>query len=153
MFPCQRAGRCGWKFEDCRIFGALWVDLGRRCCTIRWRNGSDWLIGSYWLGCLKRLWVHLGCRCSTNRWRGWYRSDCVIGGDWLSTLMRGRATREQALEWPQQPCFLRLLSWRIWHIDYAVRNRDGVGGCRGEDEDNQELWQAGTHEANTWGGV
>ena len=55
MFPCQRDGRRGWKLKYCSIFGALWVDLGRRCS--RGRFGSACGIGIYWLSPEMRGWA------------------------------------------------------------------------------------------------
>ena len=156
VFPCHRGRRHGWKPKDCCKLGTLWVDLERGCSTYCWRGRyrSACVIGGYWLSTLTRrrasaLWVDLRCRC------GWYGSACIIGGYWLSPLMmRGWATalwvhlrrrwgrygnacvirdywwsplmkgwattpREQALEWSQQR-FLRVLSWRIWHVDVKL---------------------------------
>ena len=58
MFPCQRVGRRGWKLEDCRIFGALRVDLGCRCSIrCKGRYGSVCIMEGYWLSPLMRRWA------------------------------------------------------------------------------------------------
>ena len=48
MFPCQTAGRCGWKLEDCGIFGAMWVKLSSRYSIIRYRSGYVFLGVNDW---------------------------------------------------------------------------------------------------------